>query len=340
MLLVLMGVVGTKCENTCSSNTTTTRQEWGTLSGDQRTEYINAIWCLRNRESVLPSSDYPGVRDRLDDFVATHINYTTSIHDNGVFLPWHRHFLFLWERTLQEECGYTGGVPYWDWSLETSDLSKSPVFDGSATSLSGNGVYDSATCHDNCSSSETSGRRCVTSGPFKDYKIHLGPFNNTFDLNRPLWPPGFDYNPRCLERNLQPWYLADYANKSSLNSMTNAKDINELLTFLNPSRLGAHGAHSGGHFAAGGTMADQYASPQDPAFMLHHGMVDRMWTLWQNGNMDNRRYALNGTAVMHDDPTMPLVTPDFVTEFGPLDQPRALRELMDPMRYMYCYRYD
>ena len=41
----------------------------------------------------------------------THINYTNNIHFNGLLLPWHRQFLFLWETTLREECGYKGSVP-------------------------------------------------------------------------------------------------------------------------------------------------------------------------------------------------------------------------------------
>ena len=30
----------------------------------------------------------------------------------GQFLPWHRHFLQLYERALREECGYKGRSPY------------------------------------------------------------------------------------------------------------------------------------------------------------------------------------------------------------------------------------
>lgn len=42
----------------------------GSLDAAQRIEYINAVWCLRDKDAVLPVEEFPGVRDRLDDFVA------------------------------------------------------------------------------------------------------------------------------------------------------------------------------------------------------------------------------------------------------------------------------
>lgn len=42
---------------------------------------------------------------------STHVNYTTAIHANALLLPWHRHFTYLWETALREECGYKGYVP-------------------------------------------------------------------------------------------------------------------------------------------------------------------------------------------------------------------------------------
>lgn len=84
----------------------------------------------------------PGAKTRFDDFVATHINQTTTIHYTGKFLSWHRYFTWLYEEALRSECGFTGDFPYWDWSLTAlSGLESSSIFDGSDTSLSGNGEY-------------------------------------------------------------------------------------------------------------------------------------------------------------------------------------------------------
>lgn len=53
----------------------------------------------------------PGAKTRFDDFVATHINQTLSIHYTGNFLSWHRYFTYLYEEALRNECGYTGTQP-------------------------------------------------------------------------------------------------------------------------------------------------------------------------------------------------------------------------------------
>lgn len=45
------------------------------------------------------------------------------------------------EQTLRNECNYTGAVPYWDWTKTAKEgFNASEAFDGSATSLSGNGL--------------------------------------------------------------------------------------------------------------------------------------------------------------------------------------------------------
>lgn len=48
---------------------------------------------------------------QFDDFVVTHINQTLSIHFTGNFPPWHRWFLYQYEKALQDECGYNGTQP-------------------------------------------------------------------------------------------------------------------------------------------------------------------------------------------------------------------------------------
>lgn len=44
------------------------------------------------------------------------------------------------EQDLRNECNYTGAIPYWDWTKTAKEgFNASVAFDGSATSLSGNG---------------------------------------------------------------------------------------------------------------------------------------------------------------------------------------------------------
>jgi tyrosinase len=82
--------------------------------------------------------------------VATHINQTNSIHNTANFLSWHRYYVWTYERALREECGYSGFQPYWNWDRYAADPANSPLFNGNASSMSGN--------------SKNGG--CVTSGPF------------------------------------------------------------------------------------------------------------------------------------------------------------------------------
>ena len=46
----------------------------------EKKDYINSVLCLQSKKSIIPSSIVPGARSRYDDFVATHINQTLTIH--------------------------------------------------------------------------------------------------------------------------------------------------------------------------------------------------------------------------------------------------------------------
>jgi tyrosinase len=66
--------------------------------------------------------------------------------------------------------------------------------------------------------------------------------------------------------------------------------------------------HGGGHFTMGPVGSDMFASPGDPVFYLHHGMIDRVWTIWQSLDPINRHYALSGTGTFLDIPPSANVT--------------------------------
>ncbi|KAL5338566.1 tyrosinase central domain protein [Aspergillus crustosus] len=337
----------------CTTDTAHVRKEWGSLTTTERQDYIDAIWCLRRKPSVLPNEEYPGVQDRVDDFVATHINYTMSIHKDGVLLPWHRHYIHLWETALRTECGFTGSVPYWDWTL-SPDLHSNPIFAPSKseetdTSLSGDGTYNATeqSLRDPTILSFPPGHGggCITTGPFTSWPVNLGPFSfSDAYAHAPLPENAFAYNPRCLQRNLQPAVLAAFNDGTAVERMLSAPDINGFLAVLDPSTPGVMGAHGGGHDSIGPTMADVFASPQDPVFMLHHGNVDRLWAVWQRGSdrweEEGRVWALNGTSVMGNPAGEVLVGLKTVVEFGVLGRGRMLGELMDVESKEYCYRYE
>lgn len=42
----------------------------GELERAERIDYTNAVLCLQGKPQHLPREEYPGVRNRFDDFVA------------------------------------------------------------------------------------------------------------------------------------------------------------------------------------------------------------------------------------------------------------------------------
>ncbi|GLI80797.1 hypothetical protein PoHVEF18_009154 [Penicillium ochrochloron] len=336
------------------------------MASAERKNYTDAVLCMTRKPPRLSTTEYPGVRSRFDDFVAcvfatyvqsmcdqlyltfssTHINNTLHVHYSGLFLPWHRRFTWLWERALREECGYTGYLPYWNWPLWTNDLKKSPLFDCSETSLSGDGEYnpdEQPISGGNITIPRGSGGGCVTCGPFKDLRIHLGPFSRDLTSFTEIPSPKFEYNPRCLNRSLNNFVTSHYNNATIVSRLLASTDIVDFQTVMDhwpPRPDGVLGVHGGGHFSLGATMQDLFASPQDPAFMLHHCMIDRLWAMWQSRDEKNRRYALNGTTNILNPPWGQPVMLNTTMEFGVLDRPHEVREVMNPTGYGLCYTYS
>ena len=62
-------------------------------------------------------------------------------------------------------------IQYWNWFAHTDDLTKSPLFDGSETSIGGDGEFfkhnGSAAFFGNVPLPPANGGGCIESGPFK-----------------------------------------------------------------------------------------------------------------------------------------------------------------------------
>lgn len=108
-----------------------------------------------------------------------------------------------------------------------ADPVNSPMFDGSAYSMSGNGIYEAHNCTNalptglNCIPPGQGGG-CVQTGPFKkcvfisdfsactnksgSMSVNLGPVSPTLAEPEVVgsWP-GSAYNPRCLKRDVSQW---------------------------------------------------------------------------------------------------------------------------------------
>lgn len=136
----LFGRSGTRCV------TPYIRREWRTLRAAEKKSYISAVKCLMDLPSIFDSQT-----SHFDDFTYAHITAGGSSHYAAAFLPWHRMFVHTYEQTLRQKCQYEGVQPYWNWVLDSRDLSQSPVWD-SELGFGLNGGSE--------------GDHCVEKGPF------------------------------------------------------------------------------------------------------------------------------------------------------------------------------
>jgi tyrosinase len=237
---------------------------------------------------------------------------------------------------------------YWNWALSANNLSASPIFDGSPTSLSGDGDpidTNSMITLDptNVTVPQGSGGGCVTNGPFANMQLNLPDLSLAGDSVFPQH--AFDYTPHCFTRNLNSYISNAFTSQADVNRLLASRDIVALQQNIDfsvwPSlrEAGVMGPHAAAHMSLGRTMDDFWTAPQDPSFMLHHAMVDRIWALWQAQGPESRRWALNGTSTIHNAPNTPEVTLDTEMAWGVLSANKTLREVMSTEAYEFCYEY-
>jgi hypothetical protein len=204
----------------CTLKNLAIRREYGSLS-------------LQSLPPRTPANVSSGARSRFDDFTVVHIQQTLDIHFSGVFPPWHRWFVHSYEKALREECGYKGYQPYWDWPKYAHAPQDSPIFDGSDTSLGGNGefiehegpVIQSPDGQTSLQLPPGVGSGNVTTGPFANMTINLGPVGGLNDT-APGPDGGLGYNPRSLKRDVGPALNERYANYSTVLSESFRISIN------------------------------------------------------------------------------------------------------------------
>lgn len=273
---------------TCNKNTVAVRKEYGDLTKDERTEYLRAVKCILKAPSQLPAGKYPGAKSRYDDFTVVHMNMTPTVHSTANFMHWHRYYIWAYETALRTECNYKGYQPYWDWS-KYSDLVNSPIFNGDEWSMGGNGdpvKHDGMNMGFNLPAGPGGG--CVTTGPLANLTIHLGPLAPTMDRKLGIKAnpraDGYGDNPRCHRRDVNNFFTSTYMKPADLlKQITSSSNILTFQNTLQSANPAASSLHSGGHFSIWGDPGgDVYVSPNEPAFWLHHGQLDRHWFQWTN----------------------------------------------------------
>ncbi|KAF1917038.1 hypothetical protein BDU57DRAFT_557120 [Ampelomyces quisqualis] len=312
-----------------------------TLSESQKRNYIKAVLCLAEKPPKTPAAIAAGAKSRYDDFVVTHIQQTMSIHFTGNFLSWHRYYVWAYEQALRNECGYEGYQPYWNWGLY-QDPRISPIFDGSATSLSGDGacvagrkaicVPNDADCAVRLEPADGGG--CVTSGPFAKTIAENITVNPQAD--------GLGYNPRCLSRDLSTEALKSATEERIVSLILNSQDITTFQDTMQYVVTGDLGVHGAGHYGIGGDAnGDLYNSPSDPAFFAHHAMVDLTWWTWQNLGPGTRQNAVAGTVTfMNNPPSRNASLADGLDLGYSGVQNITIGKVMDTLAGPFCYVYS
>ncbi|KAK6064033.1 tyrosinase central domain protein [Seiridium cupressi] len=287
-------------KRTHSPSTATIRKDYGALTASERFSFIEAIQCVMAKPSIL--EDVPASTSKLFDYAAVHVNLTASIHMDDIFFP---------------------------------------LFDGSDTSLGGNGDYDPDAPQDSLPSGALlprgTGGGCVTTGPFANLTVQFGPiaFSHVFKGGPPAnWTVP---KPRCLTRDLNDWGVSTYLSQDDIDAELAQDNIGDFQYYINAVGTTA-GLHGGGHYSVGGIMFDFFASPQDPAFYLHHGMLDLLWADWQAAN-ESRRYAWNGTSSISNLNTTAAVNNSTILDFGKLANTVTVEGVADPLSGFYCYKY-
>ncbi|KAK4032259.1 hypothetical protein C8A01DRAFT_20647 [Parachaetomium inaequale] len=295
--------------NGCTLENAGVRREWGDMTIEQRTDFINATLCLMNAPPKAPKDQFPGVRSRYHDFMAYHMTNAGSLHDTIGLFPAHKYFVLAYETALRNECGYKGYHPYMNYDRYTKDAKNSALFNGNATSMGGNGEPDpryTGLRMGSATIKSAGGGGCVTEGPFKDYMATVGPGSPVMN-NVPKNPVagGGGYNPRCMRRDVNSEVALGATADKSYNLITMSKDINTFYnTLLTPpvNRSDPYnwGIHNSGHYISGGDPGgDPMVSPGDPIFYFHHAMLDRLWWIWQMQEPDTRvnaQVTLGGTS--------------------------------------------
>ncbi|PSR90369.1 hypothetical protein BD289DRAFT_366202 [Coniella lustricola] len=300
---------------TCSLSNVAVRKDYTSLTTAEKLDYISAVNCMFASPSLTPSAEAPGVRSRYEDFVATHVNQTDYIHLTGNFLYWHRMFIWEFEQALRNECGYSGYLPYWNYPKTAEDLLGSPIFDGTATSQSGNGNYLAHNSTPGLPSGllnipAGSGGGCIETGPYAGLVANISAVAPVDTYENITIGDFLSYEPRCVKRDVSNYIGQNWATDSQVADLLinpdYQSDIGVWQTQLQNTgnaTVGFYGLHAYGHMTINGDPStDFYLSPTEPTFWLHHSMVDRLFSTWQNQDIEARMFQISGTRTMANDP--------------------------------------
>lgn len=296
-------------EKTYPSCPHSVRKPWEALSCSERDDFLAAARALKDDA------------DLWGDFAEMHFANNIRSHGADQFLPWHRWFLWVFEKELQRVSGKCVTLPYWSWENDVGDKFHF------ASGTSGPGSTAEYLCDDVWSPeaiATNEGRIGLCTNP----RFAVGQNgvlaaeaccgcgggitgedgvcrDRLFDTGT---MPASNPNAAIFNGDAFGSAVAGCApdGLSKDNWIPRNPDENECLRrsffgfnelrstevdlaqtiFNNPRyanfRVRLEGTpHAQPHNWVGGTMGSHY-SPDDPIFFLHHVNVDRLWALWQD----------------------------------------------------------
>lgn len=152
-----------------------------------------------------------------------------------------------------------------------------------------------------------------------------------------------DYNPHCLRRDLSPYIPQKwFTTENLLNVTIGAGSVTHPIFWqeiLGRYTDGFLGLHASGHYTMGGDATDLYSSVNDPAFYLHHTMLDRIYWIWQVLHPAEAN-KVTGTLTLQNKPPTRNATIDEPLDMGINGEMLRIRDMFDtlggtPLCYIY-----
>lgn len=236
-VVILLSLAPTRAQDTPGPSCgPSNRRAWRDLTCQQQDNFLNAVHLLKE-------SGY------YDEFVYTHWWYNEWTHFTPIFLPWHRYFIWMFERALQQVTNSCITLPYWDWERDAGAENDSILLDSETF-----GSFDGAVqnrLEGSCSWITWGSEEC---------------------LHRDIGGPGSS----GLSGEAQVLAIVtNYNQYQDTSNPDNGEENNGFADALEGT------PHRRPHNFIGGDMQGMFA-PDDPLFYLHHANVDRIWALWQD----------------------------------------------------------
>ena len=157
------------------------------------------------------------------------------------FLPWHRAYLYFFERALRRQ-DPNAALPWWDWTSAGSQTQGIPkAYADKKAGSKANPLYSAK----------------VQPRALEEGKKAGDP--------RPATTQRFPGRPGTTPLPTAQWVTRLIDNSSSFTDFSNRLER----------------VHGDIHVWVGGHMSDLGFAAYDPSFWAHHTMIDRIWYLWQ-----------------------------------------------------------